>query len=137
MKYSLDKFLRVVHIVDPASYGAAAVAYSTAVDTRGYREALFIVSLGVITATGDVNFLVQESADDSTYAAVTGATIAEKTVTEDSATFCIRVDCTKRMRYLRLGYDVDDDAAIFGAVCVLGDPSIRPATASATVETSV
>ena len=137
MKYTLGEFLRVVHCVSPASYAAAAVAYSSGIDTRGYREAMFVVSLGVITATGDVNFLVQESADDSTYAAVTGATIAEKALADGEITICIRVNTSPRMRYLRLGYDVDDDAAIFGATCILGDPLIRPATASAAIETSV
>jgi len=137
VKYTLSEHVKVVHMLDPASYAAAAVAYTDGVDCRGFDELLIVVQCGAFTATGDVNFLVQESADDSTYAAVSGATIAEKEQADDQATYLIRINLRKRKRYIRVGYDVDDDAAIFGIFAILGSPDKLPVTASATVSASV
>ena len=137
MKYRADQFIRVVHALDPASYAAAAEAFTDGVDCKGYREALVVIQCGAFTATGDVEFDVEESADDSTYADVTDATTGELVQADDQTTYMIRLDLTKRKRYIRVGYDVDDDACIFGITVLLTDPIIRPATASATLSASV
>jgi len=137
MKYRADQFIRVVHALDPASYAAAAEAFTSGVDCKGYREALVVIQCGAFTATGDVEFDVEESADNSTFADVSSATTGELVQADDQTTYMIRLDLTKRKRYIRVGYDVDDDACIFGITVLLTDPIIRPATASATLSASV
>jgi len=126
-----------VHALDPASYAAAAEAFTSGVDCKGYREALVVIQCGAFTATGDVEFDVEESADNSTFADVSSATTGELVQADDQTTYMIRLDLTKRKRYIRVGYDVDDDACIFGITVLLTDPIIRPATASATLSASV
>lgn len=126
-----------MHALDPASYAAAAEAFTSGVDCKGYREALVVIQCGAFTATGDVEFDVEESADNSTFADVSSATTGELVQADDQTTYMIRLDLTKRKRYIRVGYDVDDDACIFGITVLLTDPIIRPATASATLSASV
>lgn len=123
MKHSLHELLKVVHVLDPASYGAAAEAFTTGFSTKGFRELLLIVTCGAFTATGDVVFQVEESdVVGSGYADVSGALIAEKVAADDQNVYMIRLDLAKRKEFIRVGYDVDDDACIFGIVGILGSP---------------
>lgn len=123
MKHALHQTVKVVHVLDPASYGAAAEAFTDAIDCKGFHELLLIVACGAFTATGDVSFQAEESdASGSGFADITDAAIAEKAVADDQKSYVLRIDLRKRKRYIRVGYDVDDDACIFGIVGILGSP---------------
>lgn len=85
-----------------------ADANGTGVDTKGYNTAKLVVAAGDIDlTTGDETYTinVEESDDDSTYAAVSGLTT---TVTADNQVKNIRIDGlgTVRKRYLRAVLDV-------------------------------
>jgi hypothetical protein len=140
MKGTAHENLAVRSVLVPASYGAAAEAFTSGIDCQGYDEALFIFHLGTATATGDVVFQVEESSDDGvadTYADVTGAAVTEKDVNSDNTVYVGRVDLTKRERYLRVGYDVDDDAVIFGITVVLSRAKVYPVSQTNTVSFNV
>lgn len=133
MKHALHELVKVVHLLDPASYGAAAEAFTgdDALDCKGFHELLILIPCGAFTATGDVAFQVEETDEDpaapdtaltASYADVSGAAISEKVQADDQKTYGIRIDLRKRKRFLRVGYDVDDDACIFGMVAILGSP---------------
>lgn len=137
MKDSAHETVKVVHLLDPASYSAGAEAFSSAADCQGYGEALIVVQCGAFTATGDVSFQVEGSADNSTWADITDATIAEKVQADDQKVYVGRIDLSKQPRYIRVGYDVDDDAAIFGIMAVLLDKKYKPASQENTLAFNV
>ena len=139
MKYRADQFSRVVHLLNAASYGAAAEAFSTAADCQGYREGLLIINVGIITATGDVTIQCEHSHDNSTWADITGATLVdtEFTVANDQTTYVARINLESIRRYFRVGYDVDDDAAIMSMDLVLMHPKYGPATQVNTLQFNI
>lgn len=144
MKGNLDENAKIVQMLDPASYAAAAEAFTAGVDCAGYDELLIMLSMGTATATGDVTFQVEESDSLSTgYVDVTGAllgvgtTPAEVTVSNDNTVYLLRLDLGKRKRFIRVGYDVDDDNVIFGILGVLSRPQVAPVTQVNAVVASV
>ena len=129
MKHSLHEDLKSVHMLDAASYGAAAEAFSGEVDCKGFDELLVVINCGAFTATGDVVFQAEESdSSGSGFADISGAAIAEKVAADDQKTYLLRIDLRKRKRYIRVGYDVDDDACIFGISGILGGAQNKPVT---------
>ena len=101
MRSLYDAIKAVVSLV-PATRTASA--NGTGVDTLGYNSALIVINAGDIDlTTGDETyaFKVQDSADNSTFADISGATT---TVTADNQTKLIRVDGlgTSVDRYIRV-----------------------------------
>lgn len=101
MKSLYDAVKAVVSLV-PAVRTASG--NGTGVDTQGYNTAMVVINAGDIDlTTGDetYNFKVQDSADNSTFADITGATAV---VTADNDTKVIRVDGlgTSVDRYIRV-----------------------------------
>ncbi len=144
MKYTSTEFAKAVSVVLPATYSAGAAAFSSGIDLQGYRECLLVFHLGAFTATGDVDFEVEDSADNSSFANIdlnadstNDALVAEKTTTTDSTVYVIRINCEKVRRYIRVGYDVDDDTCDFGVSAILLDPKYAPASQVNTVSSSV
>ena len=140
MKGTAHQNLAVRSVLVPASYGAAAEAFTSGIDCQGYDELLLVFHIGTATATGDLTLQVEESSDDGvadTYADVTGAAVSEITVSNDNTVYVARVDLTKRERYLRVGYDVDDDAVIFGITAIFSQAKVYPVTQTNTVSFNV
>lgn len=140
MKNQGDKSFKVVQALAPASYAAAAEAFTSGIDCQGFDELLVILHCGVFTATGDLTCQLEESSDDAdadSYADITGATFSEVTVSNDNTDYVGRIDLAKRERYIRLGYDVDDDDGIFGVTFILSNAKVRPVTQINTVSFSV
>ena len=101
MKSVYDAIKAVVSLI-PAVRTASA--NGTGVDTLGYNSAMIVINAGDIDlTTGDetYNFKVQDSADNSTFADVSGATAV---VTADNDTKVIRVEGlgTSVDRYIRV-----------------------------------
>ena len=131
---ALHEDVKVVTAVKPASFSAGALALGEEIDTSGFSEAEFVVLCGTFTATGDTLFAVHECATSGgSYAAVTDGALPEITVSTDNDVFILRVDLSKRLRFLKLTYDVDDDSAIFGAACLLRGQRNLPVTQVNTV----
>lgn len=137
MHITSHEHMKVVHLLDPASYGAAAEAYSSDLDTLGYRECQIVVQCGAFTATGDVSFAVYEGAAASPTTAISGATIAEKVQAGDQKTYVGHINLDGRARYLRVGYDVDDDNCIFGILAILSNPVTLPTSPENTLAFNV
>ena len=133
-------FVRTVLSYAPISTAAGAEAFTTGVDCLGYRYARVKLICGTATATGTIAAAnIQESSDDGStdaYADVSGADFDAITTANDNTIHHIDVDLTKRERYLRVAYDVDTDAVVFGVEIDLYDPVNAPATNSSTAAAS-
>lgn len=125
------------NIYDNVKFVASLVALSrtanangTGVDTLGFNQGALVIQAGDIDlTTGDetYTFSVEESDDNSTFAAVSGLTT---TVTADNQTKLIRVSNlnTTRKRYLRAVLTVAGTTPIIpvSAVFALGTPASAP-----------
>lgn len=128
MRFNADQHLKVVRDIDADAYTAAA--YNGAgVDCRGYQYATFIVTVGTMASTSTLNFKVQDSADNSTFADISGAAITALTEAggDGDEVVSVTVKCDGQARYLR-GVGTAGTAAVdFGSVCVLSGPKVLPA----------
>lgn len=127
MKKVFDN-IKTVTSIAPASI--TANTNGSGVDTLGFNDAMVQIIAGAIdTTTGDetYSFKVQDSADNSTFADVTGLT---NTVTATGQLKEIRLAelnlVTKR--YIRVVLTVAGTTPIFvgGAVVLLGNPTSGP-----------
>jgi len=105
--------VKVLSSIVPAVY--TADANGTGVDTQGYENGMLVVSAGDIdTASADETYVVriQESDDNSSFAAVTGLTV---TITADNQIGVLRLSGlnTLRKRYLRAVLDVSGTTPSF------------------------
>jgi hypothetical protein len=103
--------------LDPES--RTADANGLGVDCRGFDRALVIAHLGAHDrTTGDetIAFKVEESSDNSTWAAVTDATTGALGDVTPNATsgniYLINLNLEKRLRYLRVVADVSGTSPI-------------------------
>jgi hypothetical protein len=103
--------------LDPES--RTADANGLGVDCRGFEKALVICHLGAHDrTTGDetIEFKVEESVDNSTWVAVSGATTGVLGDVTPNATsgnvYLINVNLQKRSRYLRVVADVSGTTPI-------------------------
>lgn len=124
-------------LYDNVKFTASLVALSrtanadgTGVDTKGYSQGVAVIQAGDIDlTTGDetYTFSIEESDDNSTFAAVSGLTT---TVTADNQTKLIRLSNlnTTRKRYLRVVLTVAGTTPIIpvSAVIALGSPASAP-----------
>ena len=129
MRYTFES-VKAVTTVAPITAAAGAITGAT-VDTRGFGDAMAIVTVGVTSGTPDsftVAAKLQESADDSSWADITGATIT--TVTAASKTAEINVELAKKAASKRYIRAVVTPAFVggtspkigVGAIVVLGNP---------------
>lgn len=127
MSKVFDNILVVASLV-PAT--RTADANGTGVDTKGFNDAMMVVTVGDIDlANADETYVVnlEESDDNSTFTAVSGFTI---TITADNTTKELRIPDLNltRKRYLRAVLDVGGTSpSIPGtAFFVLGEPFSGP-----------
>lgn len=121
---------------------AAGSAAGVAIDTLGFKNAMFVVENGVATGTPTsytVAAKVQEcDTSGGSYTDVPGAAIT--TITADAKSAQIQVvglDTTTRMRYLKLLITSafvggTSPAALVSGTCLLGEPENAPVTNSGT-----
>ena len=120
--------LKAVQALAPASQ-SVATHNGDAVDTKGFKEALFILNAGVASATGTADVKVQECAtSDGQYADIEGAAFTQITTANDVAIYQGRVRITPtRKRYLRAVAVVGTDVVVLGVAVILGDAQNLPA----------
>src|SRR5574337_955689 len=105
-------------------YGAAGSAVGTVtgptIDTQGYQEAAVVLSVGAVASTGSLNAKVQDSADGSSWADVSGAAFTAVPDTGDNQVQIgmLKLDGNTVRRYIRVSTTVATAAADHGA-CVL------------------
>lgn len=94
----LGDMIETVRIQAPVAAGQATTNTSS-VDTNDCEGVYFVIGISTIASTGTVTVTIQESDDDSSYSAVTGASIAFAD-TDDNKLACFDIrNHTKR--YLR------------------------------------
>ena len=114
---------------------AAGTFLSSAIDTLGFREALFIVYAGTHSATGDSTVTVTEcDTSGGTYAAITGAALVNITASNDvGEPFVGRINLDGRKRYIKVSNVVADDVVEIAILCVLASPISAPTTLAQTL----
>lgn len=75
--------------IDPQSIAASTAVNGASVDMSGWDGVLFALSLGAVDGTQDMK--AQDSADDATFADITGAAITQVTATGDSKLYLLDV----------------------------------------------
>jgi hypothetical protein len=109
------------------NYGTGIDQDSSAIDTAGFAEAIVIFNAGTVGASGTVDLKVRDSADNSTYADLTGAAFTQITGTNDDTVYVGRIRLNsatagttdKCNRYLKLRYTVGTAACDFGVTVLL------------------
>lgn len=118
--------------VIPAEFGNAGTVNGPGIDRKGYLSAVFQCLVGASTGTPSsisIAFQVEESDDNSTFAAVSGVLA---TVTTASTCTEINVDLSGRKRYIRLVPTAtlsggSTPKTKLAASCVLGGKNVNPA----------
>ena len=120
----------VLNLLSPVVITATNTASGVAM-TAGYDEALVIVSVGVCT-DGSHTVTIEESADDSTYAAVTGAAFSAFTASTDLQSYWGTIDLKKRKKYIRAVTTVAGatTGTLVGVVAVLHEAASQPNSAT-------
>lgn len=129
MRYTFES-VKAVTTVAPISATAGAIT-GTTVDTRGFGDGMAVISVGATSGTPDsftVAAKLQESADDSTWSDISGATIT--TVTAANKTAEIKIELGSKAASKRYVRAVVTPAFVNGttpkvgvsAVIVLGQP---------------
>ena len=129
MRFNADDHLKFARDVDPDAQTAGA-KNGAGVDCRGYEYATFCVQLGTLGTSATVDFKVQDSADNSTFADISGATITQQTQAGTDASDSVvqvTVYCPAQARYLRGVLTVGTATSDAGSVVVLSNPKVAPA----------
>lgn len=139
MRKSLYNSIRAVNALSPASRTANAAVNGVTVDTnldrQNYRTVMFVVHAGTI-GDGSHAVTVQDSDDGTAWvdapADAINGTLPTITATDDDRTF--EVGLKPARRYARIVVTTTGVPAtgglggVFGAVALLGQPSLTPVT---------
>lgn len=117
-----------------------ANANGTGIDVRGFDRGTFLVSVGTLTGTAPtVDVKLQDSADNSAFADVAGATFAQITGANSPGVFVGEADLTKLRRYVRLVFTTGGTSpgAPVSATAILhrGTTVLNPPAQDAAVKT--
>lgn len=92
------EFMAFSQLVDPQSIAASSSVNGASVDMQGWGGCLFVLSLGAIDGTQDLQ--VQDSSDNSSFANISGFAITQVAATGDNKLYVIDVQNPAK-RYLR------------------------------------
>ena len=109
--------------------GTAVTLTGAAVDTAGYQEAIVILTLGIIAATGTLDVKVQDCATvGGIYVDVPGAVFSQKVDADDSKTYVgrLKLDGNLVKRFIKLVGTAAVAAAEYGAVVQLSGNQYNP-----------
>lgn len=119
MKFSLDEFIKAAVGLAPLSRSAATYN-GTGIDRKEFEEALVVVNAGTNEAGGTVAITVSDSADNSTFAAVSGAAFTSITTANDNNIYVGRLNLVGLKRYIRVNAVVAVAACLFSVDVILG-----------------
>lgn len=91
---------KVTQII-PAQSITSAAATGTGVDCRNANDVAFVVNFGALAAGCEITAKVQDSADNSTFADIAGASVTVG-ATDDNKSFVLRLYAPNHARYLRV-----------------------------------
>lgn len=120
-------YTRAVTTLKADNYSAASTD-GASVDTKGYRHAVVVVNAGIAAASAEADIKIQDSADDSSFADISGATFTQITTANDDTCYVGFVNCDANRRYLRAVVACDGTNAVeLGVSIVLMQPEVGPA----------
>jgi hypothetical protein len=139
MKGTLSEAVKVVHSVLPVAVSVAASQAGAAVDRKGFEEALAVVSVSDLSATGPLDVKIQEAIEDpasagnplsSDWSDITGAAFTQfVNTTNENKTVVGRINLTnRRKRFLRANWTGSGSSPTgsFAILFILGEASETP-----------
>jgi hypothetical protein len=137
MKYAANEFAKACLSLEPKSL-SAATTNGTGVDCKDFDEALIVAMYGVAAANAESDITVEESDDNSSFTAITGAAFTQVVTAGDQVLRTGRVDLRKHKRYLRMVNSGDgSNAVLVAGAIVLMSPKTGPASAETANDFSV
>lgn len=123
---NLEEKLAVKHLAGGSAIGTVNGA---GLNTQGYSEAMVVLATGLAAATGTLDVKIQDSADNSAWADVTGAAFAQLTATDDNVVKIARLklDGNGIRRYIRAVGVVATATVDYTVTAVLGNDQYPPA----------
>jgi len=112
----LTNTIKVVELLAPATYSAAAEQTTAAIDGDFMRDGILVINCGVVAATSVVGYQLQTC--DTSTGTYTDVLSADGSFTVAETLSVIQVAVKDLERYVKFQYDVDTDDALFGAVLV-------------------
>lgn len=111
-----------------AAGSAAGTVTGTSIDTAGYNEAAVVLSVGNAATTGTLNVKVQDSADNSTFADITGAAFTAVPDTGDNTVQIgmLKLDGNTVRRYIKVVGVVATAAVDYGVCVLLANKQYKP-----------
>lgn len=127
--------IKVFNGISPAAVTSATTTASTGDALNGYDWVVGVFTVGAIAASQAGVFAIQDSADDSTYATVTGASKAYTNTGTDNTTVVIAVKRSICRAFVRVAFTTTTTDSIIAAATMLGcGAPVAPVTqTSATV----
>lgn len=121
-------------VVQAAGGSAVATVTGRGIDTAGYSEALVILTLGNVTATGTLAVKLQDAAADTGYADVTGAAFTSKSGAVDNNVYIARIKLDGNLvkRWIKFVTVVGTDTVDHTVTLVLSGAQYQPAAIVAT-----
>jgi len=112
----LTNKIKVIELLAPATYTAAAEQTTAAIDGDFMRDGILLISCGVIAATSEIGYQLQTcDTSDGTY---TDVLDADGALTVADTLSVVQVSVINLERYVKFQYDVDTDEALFGAALI-------------------
>lgn len=91
---------KVVSSLDPVAVTASQTSLA-GTDTLGFEFVTVVVSCGVLTGDWTLDVKLQDSADNSTFADISGAALTQFTSSHDSGVYMARIRTAMIDRYIR------------------------------------
>lgn len=115
-------------VVQAVGGSAVAAVTGRGIDTAGYSEALVILTLGNVTATGSLLVKMQDAAADTGYADLTGAAFTAKTGAVDNNVYTARLKLDGNLikRWIKFVGTVSTDTVDYTVSVVLSGQQYNP-----------
>ena len=130
MRFNADDFTLPAADIEPDAYTAAAYT-GAGIDCKNFEYITFVVNIGTMGSSATIDFEVQDSADNSTYADIdSNSSITQQTQagTDASDSIVTLVMKTSNFRrYARGKLTVGTAACDVGTVAFLSVPKVGPA----------
>jgi hypothetical protein len=127
---------KFINVTPPGAIIDNAAATTASVDTKGWNELMFLVSLGALDIAVTA-FKVQTSDTDGSYADLSGADFSVSPLTlpaatDDNKLYAVFIDLRGKKRYFDLSLTLGDGAAgtYVSVLAVLTDGNQAPNTAT-------
>ncbi len=122
---TIKELIKSIFSIRPVALTSSADG--TGIDRLGFDDAMFMLEVGAVSGTSPtLDVKIQESADNSTFTDISGATFTQITAADKSAT--LRVNLAGKKRYLRAVATIAGTSPSFtgGVQAVLSKATTQP-----------